>query len=394
MQFVLQQLFTSVALLVVASFVFGAIYEHVRRKAIQSIIIGLVGGICAALAMTLASAYGGYRVDGRSAIIIVTSFFGGPLGALATVPLPLAMRFDAGGPGASAGMIGILIAAALGSGIRVVVDRLGWPITRPLLLLPACLSPLTLLALFAPFSGDEPRDVRSLVIVITMWSPFATLLFALLVHNELERARERRSRKTERAFLRKTDLEGTDYLMRQIHHHARLSDRYGTHYAFLLISIDDAVTKRAALTREGWQTLRTHVGRALGDTVRDSDICAPVSFDRFGVLMPHTTMDSAYLAAQRLREAVRRTLGEDAPLTVSVGISCVDDTRSPPDVVADAEGALILANARTPVEAIGPVPASTTQGSSGLPRSFPGALPLPAPPVREATPRVADIGIA
>ena len=377
---VLPDLLNPFALVIVGSLAAGILFERVDAGRTRNVLIGLIGGVAALAVMFAPDGPGPYLVDGHLGIVLVASFFGGPAGALAALPLPLAMRAEIGGPMMPPGLAAIVLAAVLGAAVRVFHHRRKLPIGRRAVFVLAALSPLVMLALAVPPSGlaHEPRSPS--VLALLVWLPAITSLFGILIGNELIRSDAARRKKEEQLFCMLTETVSDDLLRSQVEHHARLHERYGVHYAFLLVSLDDGQAMHARTPAADWLDFKRAIARHLRDCIRDSDVCAPLGAERFGILLPYTGAANSYTVAERIQTAVNANLKfEGNPVSVSIGLANVDDNAPANDVVITAEGALFLANANGQKNAIGPFPGERLEGDT-IVRSFPGAIVRAAGP--------------
>ncbi|MEM6763123.1 MAG: LytS/YhcK type 5TM receptor domain-containing protein [Pseudomonadota bacterium] len=374
MQEILLELMNSVALLVVSALVMGLAFDRLVPGRSRDVVTGVIGGAAASLAMMGSHSVAGFQIDGRSAILLVTAFFGGPVGALVSLPAPLALRIDMGGAGLVPGVVGILMAAAIGTLFRPVVLRRKAMGRRRAVLGLALLSPLMTAGLFLALSSSDPPLWMRVFLALVAWLPFATAIFGLLVQNELNRADARHAALAKRRFLKATQMVGAEFLASQVEHHARLSERYNTHFAYMVISVDDGMRLHAQASTSAWFAMKSEIAAIVRDAVRESDVCGSMAFDRIGVLLPYTGIAAAYRVAQRISSTVADTvLLDGSPVTVSIGLAHVDEVTRPFDVAVAAEGALFIATATTPFGAIGPRPEQDPKVTES-PRSFPGRL--------------------
>lgn len=361
-------------MVIVGSLAAGFLFDRVRAGRRRDIMVGLIGGLASLAAMLAPAGPSPYAIDGHVSIVLVASFFGGPLGALAALPLPLAMRLELGGPMVPPGLAAIVFAALLGGGVRAAYSRLRWPIGRRAVALLAATSPLVLCALAIPPSTYVPSPLLPSIVALLVWMPTLTLLFGILIFNELARSDAARRKQEEQLFFILTEMVSDELLRSQINHHARLHERYGVQYAFLLVALDDGRAMYERTPPADWVDFKSAIARQLRNCVRDSDVCAPLGADRFGILLPYTGAANAYTVAARIRTAVNaNVLFEGTPVSLSIGLANVDDNAPANDVMITAEGALFLANANGQKNVIGPFPGERLEGNSVV-RSFPGAL--------------------
>ena len=375
MQVVIGQLVHSAVYFVACSFIMGAVFDRFDRGLWRDGIIGFIGGLTAFIVMSMPALFAGYVIDGRTPILIVTSFFSGPFGAAVAVAMPLALRIELGGPAVLLGVAAIIAAAVLGAGLRALHDRHGWTVTRRSIFLLAALSPLVLVAMLLPQPRSvEPSAVLQIVIPLLVWLPLGSAMFGILLVNELARSDAKRERAERVAFLKRTEHVSPEVFENQLHQLWQLHNRYGTPFVYLLIAIDDGVALARTTSRRNWTAIQARVGRCIKMSVRDCDICAPIGSDRFSVLLPHTGRGGVALVAARIQSSIGKSIRLDGePVTVSIGIASVDEASGPSDLAILAESALVRANAAKPKEAIGSSPL-TFQATDTVVRSFPGAV--------------------
>lgn len=378
-------------MVIVGSLAAGFLFDRVGAGLTRNVLVGLIGGIAALVAMLAPAGPSPYAIDGHVPIVLVASYFGGPAGALAAISLPLAMRVDLGGPMLPTGIAAILLAALVGAGVKVAMARLGWSMRRRSIVLLAAASPLVLLALLAPHGGAYPPGLLlPSIVALSLWLPTLTLLFGILVFNELARSEAARRTKEEQLFFILTETVSDDLLRSQITHHARLHERYGVHYAFLLIALDDGKAMYERTPPADWGEFKAAIARQIRHSIRESDVCAPLGADRFGVLLPYTGAANAYTVAERIQTAINtNVIFEGRPVSVSIGLANVDDNAPANDVVITAEGALFLANANGQKNVIGPFPGERLEGDPVI-RSFPGALVRASGPTAARIPAALD----
>ncbi|WMS43034.1 diguanylate cyclase [Acuticoccus sp. MNP-M23] len=371
---VLPNLLNPFAIVIIGSLAAGFLFDRVAAGRRRNVLIGLIGGAGSLAVMFTPSGVAPFAIDGHICIILVASFFGGPLGALAAVPLPLAMQLELGGPAVPIGLGAIVLAALVGAGVRLACNRLGLRTRRRAVLLLAAASPLVVCALAVPSGGFLAGPTLLSLIGFLVWMPTLTFLFGILVGNELARSDAKRRQDDEQLFFSLTQTVRDSLLRSQIEHHERLHERYGVHYAYLLVALDDGEAMYERTPPADWVRFKAAVARQLRDCIRDSDVCAPLGEDRFGILLPYTSAANAYTVAERIQAAANTILKfEGKPVSVSIGLAHVDDTMPANDVMITAEGALFLASANGQKNVIGPFPSDRLEGNPVV-RSFPGAL--------------------
>ncbi len=124
-----------------------------------------------------------------------------------------------------------------------------------------------------------------------------------------------------------TDLFNYRHLQQRLDDEIHRAERYGKRLSFLMLDIDDF--KRVNDThghRVGDQVLSV-VGQVLKATVREVDIVARYGGEEFSVILPETDAPGAFIAAEKVREAVslhRFRDADDEPIihvTISIGLA-------------------------------------------------------------------------
>jgi diguanylate cyclase (GGDEF)-like protein len=90
--------------------------------------------------------------------------------------------------------------------------------------------------------------------------------------------------------------------------------------------------------QEGDHTLRA-VAQVIARTCRSTDLAARYGGEEFAVILPASDAQTAYDAAERLRQSVMEL--PDPKVTISVGVSTfTDSSRTPREMLAAADAAL------------------------------------------------------
>ncbi|MBK7864124.1 MAG: response regulator [Archangiaceae bacterium] len=108
------------------------------------------------------------------------------------------------------------------------------------------------------------------------------------------------------------------------------SKRYQYPLAFLMVALD-ALTERLASSADpepARATIRAECVGAVGQLLRDIDLCVPFADDRLLVFLPHTARDGAQVVAARLVERLSK-LRTFADGTASAGLAVFDPKTAP-----------------------------------------------------------------
>ncbi len=178
------------ALLVALSVLYGLLSRFRAGQAIRfKILAGLLFGVIAVAGMSIPVHYqSGIFYDGRSIVLVLSGLFGGGLTAAITVLLTGAYRIYVGGIGVFAGILTIVLCAAVGLTARKLFkDKPGEISILHLLIISLAAHVLMLLSQLA-IAWDT-----GLVIISEIWLPvltifpLATLIIAILLQTEEKR---------------------------------------------------------------------------------------------------------------------------------------------------------------------------------------------------------------
>ncbi|MGH2821205.1 MAG: response regulator [Actinomycetota bacterium] len=119
------------------------------------------------------------------------------------------------------------------------------------------------------------------------------------------------------------------------------SRRNAQPFSVLLIEVDGVDGGRTAggAARE---ELSVHLAPVLSSTLRNSDACFHLDEEDFAAVLPDADVATAYLAAERLREAVM-ALPLQTPATLSIGVAEFSSGRSGEELLHKAQEALAKA---------------------------------------------------
>ncbi|HVY46930.1 MAG TPA: diguanylate cyclase, partial [Minicystis sp.] len=125
------------------------------------------------------------------------------------------------------------------------------------------------------------------------------------------------------------------------------SARYGRGLSVLMVDVDRFKgVNDAHGHRVGDDVLRI-IAERLAAALRTTDVVARYGGEEFCVLLPETLADGAGRAAERVRDAIasRPVLVADRELavTVSIGVTSWDAVGPPPDLLGEADAALLAA---------------------------------------------------
>jgi hypothetical protein len=147
--------------LLVVTLVF-ATWAHIQRaienrpRTMRLAVLGLTMGIGAGASILCGvSTPGGIIVDLRTPLLAIASYFGGPVGAIASLAVAMSVRLVLGGAGLIGGIIGMLVTSGLGLGAYFLCNR-GRPNWWRALLFSAIVAPTPILILMLAPEATAP----------------------------------------------------------------------------------------------------------------------------------------------------------------------------------------------------------------------------------------------
>lgn len=131
-------------------------------------------------------------------------------------------------------------------------------------------------------------------------------------------------------------LASTDYLtqllnrrewMKQAESHINLASRNNSHFAVLMIDLDDFKTVNDSYGHLFGDKTLTLFGETINQLCRTSDIAARFGGEEFIILLPETTEEQALLFTKRLHSSIRslslKHRNETIQITISIGV-CIN----------------------------------------------------------------------
>lgn len=343
----LQRLGMATLLIVVYADLF---YRLQARDALRQALKGLLFGLGATLAMnTPMTLSPGIVVDPRHVLLGLSGAFGGWPAAVIAALIASAHRINTGGIGASAGVIGIAVAASAGLAYRrSVVKRAGLSLGELLGLgaLTSC-SALSVLVL--------PSELRWSVLLelapaLALTTPCGIVVLGGML------TRVQRGLIAEAALRQAATFDAlTGLLNRRTFREkfdAAVRDERNARYGLALLMID----------LDGFKELNDQCGHQIGDAalaavgavIQEStappDFSARLGGDEFVAVLNASSLDVAKAKAEVIRSAVE-SLGTELPLyparlTVSIGVAILLPTMNSHDLLRQADEALYSSKRR------------------------------------------------
>ncbi len=173
---------------------------------------------------------------------------------------------------------------------------------------------------------------------------------AVAAQEQIDELRERLRRQVLVDSL--TGLFNANYFLIAVRRESLRSRRFGRTFTIGLVSLDQDDEIREALGEDGLRAVTIKLADILTHATRQVDFRASLGGGRFGVILPETSLEGAFVLAERLRQAVESSAiaPPDHPFpmihTVSIGLACFPgDGEDDQALLARAEEALARARA-------------------------------------------------
>jgi len=180
----------------------------------QALIQGVIFGAFAVIAIVTADQFvDGYSIDGRGAMVAISSMFGGPISGIITTLIVCVFRAALGGGGVLTSVVASLTTAALGLIFYYRYWKPGIPLKiRHLFVLGVTLA-LQILFWIALLGGEEGRIlVSSASPAVLVYYPTAIILFGILLSHQHRSLEIRQTLEQERYLLRTLIDQLPDYI--------------------------------------------------------------------------------------------------------------------------------------------------------------------------------------
>ncbi len=125
-----------------------------------------------------------------------------------------------------------------------------------------------------------------------------------------------------------TGLHNATYFATAVRREVRRSRRFDRTFTLGLVALDQDDEIRESWGDEGLRAVTVHIAGILTHTTRQVDLRATLGSGRFGLILPETPLEAAFILAERVRQAVEDRAfalpNHTYPMTqtVSVGLAC------------------------------------------------------------------------
>lgn len=120
-----------------------------------------------------------------------------------------------------------------------------------------------------------------------------------------------------------TGLWNRRYFMQAGKHEFERSVRYNTQFSLLMLDLDNFKRVNDNCGHAAGDEALRHIGLLIKKTLREADIPGRIGGEEFGIILPHTDIENAFVLAERLRKNIGGNSidcdGHNVSVTVSIG---------------------------------------------------------------------------
>jgi diguanylate cyclase (GGDEF)-like protein len=342
---ILVELIQNIALLVALAAVYQVTVSRAKKSALtHTVFIGVLFGLVGIFGMMTPIQYApGIIFDGRSIILAVAGFIGGPLVALVSAFIAAAYRAWLGGGGAPVGIAVITASAVIGVAFYYIRKRSGGYLGALPLLGFGLLVHIVMFAIFMFLPNQVgPTVIREMGMTMMLFYPSATMLVCLLFqdYEKMERARDDLERLA--YYDQLTGLPNRSLLIEKLNQSLSACKLDRCESALLLLNLDRFKTLNDARGHASGDVLLRAVAERLKTILDKRAILARMSADEFAILVQCTERDSGPMAAlaQSLADKVHIVIkfplhvgSDEISITCSLGIALFP--QNPDDLAGD-----------------------------------------------------------
>jgi len=122
------------------------------------------------------------------------------------------------------------------------------------------------------------------------------------------------------------------------------SRRYGGHVSLIMVDVDGLKKVNDTYGHRAGDKVIKEISARIKRCIRQIDVAARYGGDEFAVILPNTSLEEATIVARRMVDVVATQpvvwMGEEIPLSISVGLSQHDAQASPEDITSRSDKAL------------------------------------------------------
>lgn len=144
-----------------------------------------------------------------------------------------------------------------------------------------------------------------------------------------------------------TQISNRRHLMERLDLELSRSQRYGCPFSLLIVDVDSFKKFNDDYGHLFGDYVLKHIAAEMRSLLRSSDVCGRFGGDEFIVGLVETEGAQALEVAERIRAEVSGKVlnwqGQEAPVTVTIGVACYHKTQTVKDLIAAADRALYRA---------------------------------------------------
>jgi len=118
-----------------------------------------------------------------------------------------------------------------------------------------------------------------------------------------------------------TRMNNSRVYAQRLHEEVNRVKRYHTPLSVLLMDIDNFKQINEAQGRSGGDEILRQAANLVQYQARETDLAARLKDDTFGIVLPHTSLAGAIVAAERIRRSVETAHWSQGRVTVSIGVA-------------------------------------------------------------------------
>ena len=138
-----------------------------------------------------------------------------------------------------------------------------------------------------------------------------------------------------------TRMNNSRVYAHRLHEEVNRVKRYHTPLSVLLLDIDNFTRLNETQGRGGGDEVLRQVANLVQYQARETDLAARLQDDTFGIVLPHTSLAGAIVAAERIRRAVEAAHWSQGNVTVSIGVAEYQPGQSYEDLTKIVEKATL-----------------------------------------------------
>lgn len=141
-----------------------------------------------------------------------------------------------------------------------------------------------------------------------------------------------------------TGLYNHQYIYQQVKNEIKKAERYNRPFSVIMLDIDDFKKVNDTYGHQVGDGVLVKIAEGLRESVRDVDMAGRYGGEEFLIVLPETSLDNAYLLAERIRQKIEKlAFGKDIAVTISGGVAEYQSEEDEKMLVARADRLLYSA---------------------------------------------------